>query len=207
MTALQKTAFLVVCIIAVVFIFVSIYFFVKSKQDKKILLKQIRELERRANRDYLTGLYNRQAFIERIDAILAKDGKGALLIFDVNGFKGVNDKYGHTVGDVVIINFAERLSKGFTDAIVGRLGGDEFIVFFEGELSRDDITDLCKKAEVTSYYDDSAKLKLTTSCGVAEAPKFGTSFEQLYKNADKAMYRSKKTKKRITFCDSTQSVQ
>jgi diguanylate cyclase (GGDEF)-like protein len=94
------------------------------------------ELRQRAGFDTLTGLANRTLLRERLDAALARSRRSgrpvAALVVDLNGFKQINDAYGHDVGDRVLAEVAERLRLSVrAEDVVGRLGGDEFVVFAE----------------------------------------------------------------------------
>ena len=104
---------------------VIFYIIYKNRQEKSRLLK-------RAQRDALTGLFNKKTTQDMIDRFLEENGKdrcNALMIMDVDYFKQVNDTYGHMVGDKVLKIFGRLLAKQFREKdIVGRIGGDEFMV-------------------------------------------------------------------------------
>lgn len=200
MTAVQKIEFVLVSVLAVVFCFFTFYLLHKNRKDKKLLEKKIELLEKENRFDYMTGVLSRRAFISDIESALASDHNGTLLIFDVNGFKTVNDTYGHIEGDNLIKRYAARLQKVFGGDLVGRLGGDEFLVYIKGECDRQKINEKIKKAGIARFADKSTNLTLTSCCGAAIAPQNGTSFQDLYERADKALYRSKKTAHRIVYC-------
>lgn len=200
MTALQKVEFVIVTLLAVIFCFFTFYILIRSRKEKKQLLKRINLLEKEIRYDYLTGALSRKAFIDEVECELASNLNGTLLIFDVNGFKTINDTYGHVEGDNFIKRFSHKLLKAFSDDLVGRLGGDEFLVFIKGECDKSEINRKIKKAGITEFSDKPTRLTLTSSCGAAVAPKNGTTFEDLYLMADKALYRSKKGSHSITYC-------
>lgn len=164
-----------------------------------------RELTACAATDQLTGALNRRTAIERItDAIDGGREDHALLFIDLDGFKGVNDKLGHPCGDRVLRQTAERLRQAFRrDDIVGRVGGDEFIVLLRGVSCRRDVEvraglvpDILPLVE-----ENGVRRRMTCSIGVSMCVP-GKGFEQLYAEADKAMYTAKaKGRNRIEFSD------
>ena len=103
-----------------------------------ILIKKKQEAEEllfKAQRDSLTGLYNKGIAQSMIEEYMENEGlkaKGALFVIDVDNFKAVNDNLGHLAGDSVLTNISSMLSEVFNEnSIVGRIGGDEFIVFLK----------------------------------------------------------------------------
>lgn len=149
--------------------------------------------------DALTGLQNRATFMRRMDNVLkAARHRGrpfALLFMDLDGFKMVNDSYGHLVGDMVLSGFAQQLRQCTRiNDILARLGGDEFVLLIP-ELS--DSKDAAALAEsVTARLQhrllhERAPVHVTTSIGIALFPQDGNSIEELLKNADTAMYGAK----------------
>lgn len=200
MTAVQKICVILVCVLAVLFCFLYFYLLFKSRKEKRLLEEKIRLLEKENRYDYMTGVLSRRAFISEIESELASNPNGTLLIFDVNGFKTVNDTYGHIAGDNLIKRYAARLLQAFGDDLVGRLGGDEFLVFVKGECDKRKINGKIKKAGIACFADKPTKLTLTSCCGAAVAPHNGVHFEDLYERADKALYHSKKTSHRIVYC-------
>jgi diguanylate cyclase (GGDEF)-like protein/PAS domain S-box-containing protein len=105
-------------------------------------LKAVEDLLReQATQDSLTGLVNRTAFHQAVEAALAREpGAGALLFVDLDRFKGVNDRFGHEAGDAVLVEVAERLRRAVRDGdVVGRIGGDEFVVLCRGRSSPADV--------------------------------------------------------------------
>lgn len=179
------------------------------------------DIRLRAETDALTGLLNRVVFAERMDSTLAdKDSRelNALMVIDIDNFKALNDNYGHIIGDKVLIDVAKSLQDVFRAGdLVGRLGGDEFIVFlcnmpdrsviaakteqFFAELS-DPGTYLEKLSKNESASDSDALalvasngIALSASIGIATAPADGNSFEELYPKADIALYDAKRNGK------------
>lgn len=155
------------------------------------------EMIDKMERDSLTGLYNKAAtqYYTNRQLQQTEESEFAFFILDIDNFKGVNDTLGHAVGDEVIAEFAALLKSQFQEKdVVGRIGGDEFAVFVPS-ASREWVT---RKAELlvdTLRYDfvrDDKTCHITASIGVAIAPESGSAFESLYKNADKALYETKK---------------
>ncbi len=158
------------------------------------------ELRNRAERDYLTGLYNQVYFKKYIDRCLEveDDGESAFLMMDLDDFKNINDNYGHYMGDKVIICVAEMLNNICGSfAKICRMGGDEFAVFFNrstaGEIY-DAANRIC--SEITSIsIDHTIELSVTSSVGLTFRRYEDDDFFALYKRADKAMYEAKNTGK------------
>jgi len=163
----------------------------KEKREAQSLLFK-------AQRDSLTNLYNKGTTNQLIEDYIhneGKDGNHAFFIIDIDDFKSINDNLGHLVGDTVLSNISSKISTIFRDDdVVGRIGGDEFIVFLKNisseELIRkkgDDLTQAFKE----SFTGDDNTYKVSGSIGIAKYPHHGTNFKDLYTNADKALYGSK----------------
>lgn len=150
-------------------------------------------------KDSLTGILNKAATQERIQAMLARSPEGsfAFLIIDVDHFKQVNDRMGHAAGDTVLIEFARMVKGEFQEDVVGRIGGDEFVVFLpvaDWEMAQNRAGEL--SAALRRQIDTEAgPCAVTASIGVAVAPQAGRDFETLYKNADLALYQTKRNGK------------
>ncbi len=156
--------------------------------------------------DSLTSLYNKGAVEIRVCAELentSPDSHYACWILDLDDFKSINDTFGHFSGDKLLQTIAERLHLCFrkTD-ILGRIGGDEFLVFAAGN---DDLEWHTHKAnQLMELLREPVILNgneviPAASIGIACYPKDGTSFSELYQNADKALYRAKAAGKNV-FC-------
>ena len=165
------------------------------------LKARLAETESLADRDALTPLLNRRAFareLSRLAAFAERYGTPASLIYlDLDGFKGVNDRYGHAAGDAALIAVAERLSGLVRESdLVGRMGGDEFAVAL---VQADAATAAVKAAaladaiarEPLQFGEWSAPVRLTW--GVAELST-GMSPADLVAAADAAMYARKRAK-------------
>ena len=200
MSGVQKAEFVIVIILAAAFGFITVYLLLRLRKQKLAFEKRISELEHELRYDFLTGTLTRKAFIHDMELSLASEPRGTLLIFDVNGFKTVNDTFGHVEGDNLIKRYSAKLNKAFSKNLVGRLGGDEFLVFIPGECDKKAINSKLKKYGITEFPDKPTKLTLTSCCGAAVSPNNGCCFEDLYKMADKALYRCKKSAHEIVYC-------
>lgn len=155
--------------------------------------------------DELTGLPNRALFNDRVQSALRRavrnDDCVALLYLDLDGFKPVNDQYGHAIGDLVLRKVATRLRRTLRAAdTVARIGGDEFACVLEGTTSASSAVRVANKlrAELTRPIivrnrsnDSRFSLQVDASIGVSIFPDHGDEAAKLIKYADKAMYQSK----------------
>ncbi|MFA9463278.1 MAG: GGDEF domain-containing protein [Velocimicrobium sp.] len=156
-----------------------------------------KELKDQRDIDFLTKLYNRGAAQKKIDECMKIDkALSALILLDIDNFKGVNDTYGHNKGDDILIETAELLRYVFeTKDIISRIGGDEFIVFVPEIKS---LSYLYKKVETViaemkqDIHVGDEHCHISVSIGIAVAPEAGDDFEKIYKSADLAMYNAKK---------------
>lgn len=159
------------------------------------------EMAEKMQKDALSGLYNKAVTQERIEALLARNPEKVFAFFmlDIDNFKQVNDTCGHAFGDLVIADFAARLKRQFReDDIVGRIGGDEFVVFVPvlSKVWVKEKAESIAEALQYSFFESSKSCRITASIGVAIMPDGGRNFETLYKNADAALYRTKKNGKK-----------
>ena len=161
--------------------------------------RQEESLRQKAERDALTGLYNKGHARELIDEALAVPGTTkALLVLDMDGFKKVNDNLGHLFGDAVISDMALSLAEVFSSDgdIIGRVGGDEFVVLIRDVESRDALVSRCEALRDmlrrSFEYGKNRTLNVSGSVGIALSPQFGSSFETLFSCADKALYEAKR---------------
>lgn len=165
-----------------------------------------RELEmiEKADRDVMTGVLNKAAFIRSVtDSLLLSTGTPAFVMLDIDNFKSINDTKGHPAGDLVLMAIAGILKDIFAaDGIVGRLGGDEFAVFLPGTHTQDALTARLEQVleQVKSVKQcNKAPSNVTCSIGVTFCDD-KRSIEEIYKNADDALYRAKQNgKNQITF--------
>lgn len=152
------------------------------------------ELQKRAECDYLSGVFNRRGFEDKIGERRAAAGEGGFMVSaDLDRFKAINDRCGHMVGDEVIRRFARHLDEGTEPGdLVGRMGGEEFAVF----LSCASAAEALQRVETlrdrlpSLYADLALPMAVTASFGLVRFEP-GETFAQAYARADEALYASK----------------
>ena len=157
------------------------------------------KLSFRAQFDALTGLYNRATLYEKLGAELAfaqRDGiMVAVLYMDLNGFKKINDTYGHDAGDLILREAGQRIRKAVRRSdIVARIGGDEFVVVLveiEAKEDAERIGSLLRSSLSRPVQAGSQTFACGTSLGIAFFPQDGNTVEALLKQADQRMYTEK----------------
>lgn len=156
------------------------------------------DLRNQSERDDLTGVYKRGALIRKINQELNSESQcslGALFVIDVDNFKNVNDQFGHMFGDFVLSESARRMLQVFPEqAVIGRLGGDEFMIYVPANPSHAAILSYAAQllqAFHQKFCNGSHTAHITCSIGFAEYPNDGVRFEELYQKADTALYDSK----------------
>jgi diguanylate cyclase (GGDEF)-like protein len=153
------------------------------------------ELEDRATYDALTGCLNRASVLGRLAALLEADSTVGVVFVDLDGFKRVNDEYGHAAGDAVLEAVSRNVRECLRDHdIVGRLGGDEFLVLCPAVESAAAVVALATRisnALTEPLALDEGPLTMQASIGVAVA-RGKHELEALVANADAAMYTSKR---------------
>lgn len=164
------------------------------------LRQENRSLSHLADHDSLTGLPNRACFRRRLTRALqdaASQNSGlAVLYLDNDHFKSVNDRYGHAVGDALLIEVAERAQAQVRETdVVARLGGDEFAILLSPLVNAEDAARIARKI-VTSMaaplpLEQKDRIVPSVSIGIAIYPAHGKTAEQLLSAADEAMYRAK----------------
>ena len=150
--------------------------------------------------DALTLTVTRRSGEERIKAILARgDVPCAMIMVDVDNFKGINDTYGHGYGDKVLQMVAHLLQDSFRSTdVVCRMGGDEFMVFVVGvpedDWAENKANNLLMRLSATPA-PDGRDANISISMGIVLSPRYGTTFEELYRKADHALYNAKRAGK------------
>jgi diguanylate cyclase (GGDEF)-like protein len=161
------------------------------------------QLETYANYDTLTGLSNRRLFFRNMERIIKESSRDAhrfaLLYIDLDGFKEINDTYGHDAGDMVLITVGRRLLQNISENdIVARLGGDEFAIILQGDYPITTVQQLAKQIHDVlqePIVTQVEKYTVSASIGIAVFPESGEDMETLMRNADFAMYDIKRNGK------------
>ncbi len=169
---------------------ISVMGFIKDIHEQVLEKKN---LNARAERDGLTDLYRKETVFEKIEEFLKEkiEGQFFFIMIDLDDFKNVNDKYGHQYGDIVLKKVAKDLIGLFGEnGILGRFGGDEFVVLTR-EMSKEDVENNLNKLKETNNF----------SAGVVQCHP-GDSFKDIFDRADHGMYSVKaKSKNAILFCE------
>ncbi len=154
-----------------------------------------------AKNDVLTGLINKNYTHKYLNEYIADnpENKAALIIIDIDNFKLVNDNLGHLFGDEVLKHVAQVI-KGTTHTgdMVGRIGGDEFLVFIKNYSSREEVEAIAKTICTyipAIYVGEQTAFRLSASCGIAYYPEHGDNAQALFENADKALFYTKENGK------------
>lgn len=198
---------LTLSIIAVIFILIFSWIVLKNYKlivkQKNDLIQARENLILLANYDELTKLPTRRLGIDRIRNALAmakrNKTKVGILLIDLDGFKAVNDNYGHESGDKLLIEVAKRLSGCIREMdTIARLGGDEFIAVLPNIMKNDDVVHIADKfikVLTETFYINEQNINIGGSIGIALYPDHEDSAEKLLSCADKAMYDIKNSGK------------
>ena len=209
--ALQRTEYFLLAATVILLVLEALFLFRPAAQNIRDSWEESseahafeRELDQQrlnflARYDPLTGLINRTLFADRLENAVAgarRDGSVVALMFlDIDGFKEVNDRHGHHVGDALLRQVAERLVGTVRESdTVARLGGDEFTVILEGGRRVEDAGQVATnvlKALSEPYRVGREDIAVTSSIGVAAFPLDGETAAELLKGADIAMYSAK----------------
>ncbi|MBF0187129.1 MAG: diguanylate cyclase [Magnetococcales bacterium] len=173
-----------------------VLYLVRDITQSHTLEEKLRHL---AFHDVLTGLPNRQLFFDRLNQSLAHVKRQglfmAVMFFDLDKFKVINDTLGHDVGDKLLKEVAKRLRKGVRESdTVARLGGDEFTAILTNISELEDIESIAEKildSLSSSIECDEHKLKITSSIGISVFPFDGHDAKSMIKKADDALYKVK----------------
>ncbi len=194
---------------------IKAFTYIKNIQEEKLLELELKE---KAEKDSLTGLYNKGTTEKMISDYLAIQSdfplKGSLFMIDVDNFKEVNDNLGHTFGDMVLCELADKLREIFRtqkepkmkdhrEDIIGRVGGDEFVVFMKNTSNTRTIQakaqSICKAFRLKYTCNDGRQIAVSASVGIASYPQHGETLADILRSADIALYQAKRTGKNA-FC-------
>ena len=169
------------------------------------------QLHNLSNRDRTTSLPNRNLFFTNLHKLVQQDAHHALLVFDLDNFKKINDSLGHQLGDSLLAKLAMRLNKLTRENdVFYRLGGDEFALIMSNTNDLHVITRTAKQflaAISTPFKMAGHELAITSSVGIVLFPEDGNTPEVLLKNADTAMYHAKKKGNSYLFFNDTMNRQ
>ena len=179
--------------------YVGVFDDITKRWDREQLVQHI------AFHDALTGLPNRLLLMERLERLIKMAKRQprqiALMFLDLDGFKSVNDMFGHDIGDYVLKTIANRFSAELRNSdTVARLGGDEFVILLDNPDSQDNIAAIASRLiEVANepIHSDGANVHVGTSIGISIFQQNEQSADQLLKLADDAMYEAKKSGKNM----------
>lgn len=164
----------------------------------RLLAEGLRErAERQADFDALSGLPNRRSYFANLEQMMAAPGASVYVgIIDLDGFKPVNDLYGHAVGDDLLVEVAARIRNACPPAyLVARLGGDEFALAIDRSLAHDTLTHLgaaiCEALR-RPFTISGISIAISGSIGFAHFPSNGTTAREIYERADHALYCAKR---------------
>jgi diguanylate cyclase (GGDEF)-like protein len=157
--------------------------------------------------DPLTGLLNRRGFMERAELLIARNARGgtrvSLLMFDLDHFKSINDRYGHAVGDAALRVFSETIQYTMRDGdVIGRLGGEEFAALVAGSV---DEAAIAAERVRAAFAADGAVISdhhmgATVSIGAADCLATGCNIGRLLSRSDAALYASKQSGRNRVTC-------
>lgn len=175
----------------------------EQRQARDDLLELNKKLQQQATHDMLTGLPNRRLFIDRLEQALAHarrfGGRVGMLFIDLDGFKSINDRFGHQAGDEALVLIANRIKLLLREVdSAARLGGDEFGIVLPDVALLEDVKLVGEKVlhEVRQpFIMRAVSCALGASIGIAAYPDHGETADELISRADKAMYQVKKNGK------------
>lgn len=187
--------------------YVSLTYFASSKENKKYIVGYVTDytlefieeqsLLKAARIDTLTETYRRSYFVKKVkEHMINMDDKGALVFVDVDNFKSINDKYGHSYGDIVLMKIGAVLKNYFQNkkAIIARSGGDEFLIYLHEISSYSEVSALLNGliSAIKSISISEINLKqVYISMGVSLFPLHSNNYETLFKYADDSLYQAK----------------
>lgn len=167
----------------------------------KALQEKEKEIQQLAYYDTLTGVANRTMFYSIAENFMANTDRSntvlGLMFIDIDNFKTINDQYGHSAGDKILVEAAKILARSTRESdMVFRFGGDEFVILLQGiheNKSYKIISDRINKKNKKIKLEDGTEVAISMSIGISFYPSDGNTIDQLVLKADQAMYASKKS--------------
>lgn len=191
------SATLPVVLMMMVFTFFAVFGMSMMINDMSKINLQTEKLQFLSNHDSMTHIPNRRFFKERVEQLISGNTQVVIVMFDVDYFKNYNDSYGHQAGDEVLRTIADILQENMQESdIVGRYGGEEFIICLRNPKSMEDVKRVVERfrRKVERYQfpgeEKQPNQKLTISLGVSSVSS-GKSMDQLIEEADQALYQAK----------------
>lgn len=167
-----------------------------TKIDKEVTDKN--KLIEKANKDALTGLLNKEAFMKEVNTRIKNCKAGTMIFFDIDNFKGLNDTLGHLIGDKALTDVAECITRNTReDDVLSRFGGDEYCIFLSNislSASRQ-IIERIRGNVIKQYKDEEKTFEVTISIGAVGYPESGNNARLLLQKADQALYKAKQSGK------------
>ena len=171
----------------------------KNQQNTKKLLTQQHTMEHMANFDELTELPNRNCFMQTLKTYVANAEENAsnlsLMFIDLDGFKDVNDNYGHAIGDKLLIYVSRRMEKCLREGdVLSRLGGDEFVILLPNTPDNNTLMTISERILIElkhPFHIDSWSINISASIGITNAKESNFDVGKIITHADIAMYQSK----------------
>lgn len=165
---------------------------IKNIDNKKQAELGLRENN---NKDLITGLYNTAAFQSKVGERINNSSECSFVIVDIDNFRRLNDNFGRTAADHTLKGVADSINSFLPEnAFAARSGGDEFLIFIDGDITPEkasDITEnICK--QIGTISPDDGKTFISASAGITVCSCIGASFDMLYRNADRALYFAKR---------------
>lgn len=158
----------------------------------KMIITSEKQLSDRANKDRLTGLYNRHYMMERLKEAYENDFPCGIAMIDIDNFKSINDKYGHSAGDEVLIKVSEAIELTCKNCIVSRWGGEEFLILTNGNSAL--IEQLRQTVEAMTIDFEGQPIKVTLTAGFEPKSKHMT-LDKWIVSADEKLYKGKNSGK------------
>jgi diguanylate cyclase (GGDEF)-like protein len=172
-----------------------VWLMIRDKQHLEVLLSErTEELQFLVDHDVLTGVYNRRVFSRVLNDMIMLNKKFALIVFDIDKFKCINDRYGHIVGDEVLIHVVHVIQKVLLkDDVLVRISGDEFCVISSissHALLKKHLSYICHQVASSNYKFNGDTIPCTLSIGATI--RNAESLEDLIQSSDAQLYSSKK---------------